>query len=835
MVSPALQEAGVDLTAKHAREYLKQLRAVDKAQQQTFLKNMKAQTAATKAYTQQLNQATQAHKRFAQETKKTNTSQRNLLTTLAHLNQSAIPQMIVQLARAGFELSKNAANFNAQQTGMDNLAASYGQSSGDIVAAMNKAAAGTLSSTDIILAANKALLLDVAKTPAEFEKVTESAIILGRTMGLDAPRAIDKFTIALGRKSFPILDDFGIKAAQVNKVMEEMSQAQFGVELKGLDAANKDLLFMQAALKVASDRVAVIGTETGEAAASFDRLNAQTENLKLVLGEAILPSMLRFVELSNEVVVSAQKAIAILGGGVAQIDAMMNAMELPSLGEMLLPGGRVGLIKDLAKSLGSIALDPEKMFDWDAIADEGQAAFDERFKQLARPLGVSFAGDEAGIDASTDAMTANAEAAEQDAKEIDQLGQSIKQAERLYLAFAQAQEDADRRLQRQQAKQGKTQRKERDKLLQQQAEELEDFEADRLDQIADAEEDIRKTKKEAAEQQKNDQQRLHQQLKQAQERFDLSRLQSSRRFQLQDKRLLAAGDVLALQQLREDNALQQKEAEENFNLDQRQTKDSAKTTQQEKAKDLQSRVTDLKNSLDEQRAELLKGFDDEFTQLQEAQAEQRAQTLLSYQESQEDAQINQQRQLEALGRSMAEQKDVTQEGAENVAGELETIFGQDGVASTIMTGFADRTNSEFATLFQSLQKEAEEFSDELAANPIHLPLAGQQRKPLHLPLAGQVPSMHEGGVVPGQVGVERPIMALGGERVFPIGQQQLQSQGTSTAAMGTPAIPTQTLAVEISGGMTIEGGEADPEAVSDAADLITEELTAAIRRLAREN
>lgn len=831
MASPALQEAGVDLAAKNFQRYMKELRAIDKAQQQTFAKGMKISSVEASRFTKKLDVAAQAARRLANETKKTNAAQRNWITSLAELSQSGIPQMIVQVGRAGFELAKGAASFKAQRTGLDNLAGSYGQVGSEIVQAMQKASRGVLSNTEIVLAANKALLLGVAKTPEEFANVTETAITLGRAMGLTAKEGIDQFTTALGRRSLLILDNFGITARQVKEEMESLAQVQFGAAFEDLDEGRKQVLFMSAALKVAEKSAAAIGTEAGDAAASFERLNAQTENLKLVLGEAILPSMLRFVELSNEVVVSAQKASALLGATAARLDAFLSAIELPDLNQML-AGGQLGIIKGLADVVTEGIFDPEK---FEAAAEAGQEAFNKRFKELARPLGVSFAGDEAGIDASTDAMTANAEAAEEDAKEIDQLGQSIKQAERLYLAFAQAQEDADRRLRRQQAKQGKTQRKERDKLLQQQAGELEDFEADRLDQIADAEEDIRKTKKEAAEQQKNDQKRLHQQLKQAQERFDLSRLQSSRRFQLQDKRLLAAGDVLALQQLREDNALQQKEAEENFNLDQRQTKDSAKTTQQEKAKDLQSRVTDLKNSLDEQRAELLKGFDDEFTQLQEAQAEQRAQTLLSYQESQEDAQINQQRQLEALGRSMAEQKDVTQEGAENVAGELETIFGQDGVASTIMAGFADRTNSEFATLFQSLQKEAEEFSDELAANPIYLPLAGQQRKPLHLPLAGQVPSMHEGGVVPGQVGVERPIMALGGERVLPIGQQQRQSQGTSTAAMGTPAIPNQTLAVEISGGMTIEGGEADPEAVSDAADLITEELTAAIRRLAREN
>ena len=77
---------------------------------------------------------------------------------------------------------------------------------------MRRASQGVLSESAIIQAANQALLLNVAQTPEQFEKVTETALVLGRAMGLTATESIDQFTTALGRRSLLILDNFGVSA-----------------------------------------------------------------------------------------------------------------------------------------------------------------------------------------------------------------------------------------------------------------------------------------------------------------------------------------------------------------------------------------------------------------------------------------------------------------------------------------------------------------------------------------------------------------------------------------------------------------------------------------------
>ena len=72
------------------------------------------------------------------------------------------------------------------------------------------------------------------------------------------------------------------------------------------------------------------------------------------------------------------------------------------------------------------------------------------------------------------------------------------------------------------------------------------------------------------------------------------------------------------------------------------------------------------------------------------------------QREQEDRRINQQRQLEDLGRSLVNQKDITKEGATAIAGELESVFGSQGVADLIISGFTARTENEFTELFGNL-------------------------------------------------------------------------------------------------------------------------------------
>jgi hypothetical protein len=413
---------------------------------------------------------------------------------------------------------------------------------------------------------------------------------------------------------------------------------------------------------------------------------------------------------------------------------------------------------------------------------------------------------------SIDDFLSQQAAQDQATSSIQSYTSALKQAEQLQLSFSRAAEDtaiklarANEDIARKQAKSvadlETRQVKDRDKLLKDQQKQLDKFEKDREKQIA------------------------------------LSRLQSERRFSLSERRLRAEGDILAIQQLREDRDLERKEEKENFDLGKKEQVQSAEEQQREQAKDLESRVNELKSSLEDQRAELLKSFDEQFNAQQQAQAEARAQQQRGFEEAaaereiqlareEEDRRLSQARQLEDLGRSLSEQQGVTEEGVNAIAGELEKVFGQEGVADSIFTGFKDRTESDFKDLFENI---GEVVSDAKVPEPPKIPVeivpSGGGGFGARI---GGVQEFQEGGVVGGPIGSPQIIQAHGGETVLPTHQRSF--------TMTAPVIPSQSLEVTMGGGFNISGGEQAGEAAVQAAVVeMTENFKIAVGRLARRN
>ncbi|MHC4195404.1 MAG: hypothetical protein ACYSQZ_05595 [Planctomycetota bacterium] len=187
----------------------------------------------------------EAEKKAEVEAKKLAAAQKTAAATQRQAFLStgqAILGITKQIATAAFELGKLGAQFQGSQVGLKNLAGSFGQSGKAIQRAIQDASKGTLSGLDAIQAANQGLLLGVAKTPEEFANLTNSALTLGRTLGLEATQSIESFTSALGRRSLLILDNFGISAKQVNAEIERLAQADFGVAASELTEAQKQPL-----------------------------------------------------------------------------------------------------------------------------------------------------------------------------------------------------------------------------------------------------------------------------------------------------------------------------------------------------------------------------------------------------------------------------------------------------------------------------------------------------------------------------------------------------------------------------------------------------------------
>lgn len=827
----ALEPAGIDLQAKNFNKYVKQLETIDKLQQDIF--DVDSQDV-TKAF----NSASRAADKYAKELKqievaneKISRSQKQFAQGLQGAAAGLVAFATGAVTQFGAESAKLSAQFQGQQIGLENLAASFGQSGSEIQAAIQQASQGTLSGLQAIQAANQGLLLGVAQTPEEFANLTNSALTLGRTLGLDATQSIEQFTSALGRRSLLILDNFGISAQQVNAEIERLAQANFGKVRSELTEAQKQATFMEAALSIAGQAAKTIGEEAGKAQASFDRLNAQAEDLQVTFGTLIQPLGTGIADALSRAGRTAQQFFAFLGAGFAATSTLATGV----FNEFGIALSRLG---QLVKGEISFAEFNQPLREFSDILDDAGIAATERFKEIASTIeGVSFPNDEAKEFAQN--LQDQNDELEQAEVNLEGYQNALKQAESLQLSFTRAAEDSARRLNRQTAKLARDQFGDRIDLLNEQGKEFDQFQEDELESVQKAEQKLNEAREKAGKERLRDQDKLHRELRQAEERFNLDRFQSQRRFGLQDRRLRAAGDVLALQELREDFSLQQQEAQENFDLQDDQRREDGKSQQdtadeqrQEQVKQLEQQFNDLQGGLDQRRTEFLASQTEEFNALLFSQAQQRQAQQEGYREQQEDARINQERQLEDLGRSFAEQEGVTIEGTTAIANQLEKIFGIDGAADTIISGFTTKTESEFSDLFKNVEeiiKSAELGIEgitraERTANALRQGLGtgggfGER--------IGGIPEFQDGGVVGGPIGAPVPAIVHGGETILPTHQQSF--------SMNAPVIPSQTLNVNMAGGFNITGGEAAGEAATRQAVVdMTDALEIAVKRIGRQ-
>lgn len=807
-------KGGIELEARNFKTYLRQLESIEKKQDQAF--SERSFRGAERGFRRIEDEA----KKYERQLQRTAKAQNAFLTGLGGFAAGFLSRATLQ---AIADSAQAAAAFQGQQRALGNLAASYGQAGTEIQRAISRAADGVLSQSEIIDVALQGVQLQAAKTPEEFERLTAALARIGQARGIGSAEAIRRGFLGISKNEVELLDELGLSARVINNELEKLSQRDFGKPASGLSAVERQALFAQAALIAAEDAAARFGEDAGSSQKAFERITAETENLRLVMGTALLPVTEQFAGKLADALVTAQQIVSFISAGAAGVGSLLQDIvpqSEKSVGELFegLLAGEVSfeefLLGDLAKSTKTVE---------EALNDATQAAT-EAFKQSARAQGVVFPGDE--VEASTEAFRENSQAIQENEAQVKALQQAIRQAEQIELSFSRAAEDSARNFARSQEKLARNQEKARQKLLDRQVKELEEFEADRLESIAETQEDILKEEARANREREREMDRFRRQARQAEERFNLDRIQSSRRFALEETRLRASGDVLGLMRLREDFQLSEQEQAESFDLQQRQAKENQQEQTKTQIEEQEDRLAELKEDLEDQRAELLRNFDEQLANLEESQREQRDSLLESYAEQQQDRMINYQRQIEDLGRSLAQQEDLTKEGAAAIAQQLEEAFGQDGIADQIMSGFTMRQESAFQKLFESIGEGAKEATDRLkelsgtvgsgtfGATGFDRPRAFPER----------LAEFQEGGVVGGPTGAPQLAIVHGGETVLP----------THRMAVRAPELVEHRLTGRAN--VNVQGLENASQATVDrAVDAMIETMDVAMKRAVRRH
>ncbi len=824
-----LEPAGVTLEAKGFKEYLNRLDRVEKKNREVFdqefkgtTKSFKEVTRAAKIYEQQIENARKEQERFRREQEKSRIEQKKLATAQKQQRQIATASAIaggavigreaIQFAKESINLAREQARVEAQlATAIQSTGGAAGLSSRELRNLASELQNTTNFGDEATIAAESLLLTFTNIGSDVFPETVRLTQDLATAMNKDLSSAALQVGKALND---PVAGLASLKEASIQFTPEQQAQVKNFVEINDLASA-QGIILAELSRQFGGSAEAAREADNGIIALgnSFSDLQEQVGFLLLDLGETS--------NLTRETTGFFDSLSASIKGFRAEIGQGDTSDAITGLQQQI---SGLEKARDQLAAGGTFS---DQFLETIGLVDTAKEA--ERLNGIIAELNQELQGLE--IQAVAEDTEELARAQENAVNSTAALGNelsenlapALRQAEQLQLSFARAAEDSARRQGRQVEKLRKTQEKERDKFLADQIKEFDKFNADLLKDIQSAQTKLNEARLSGNDDRLREQAKLHRDLRQAQDRFNLSQAQSERRFQLSDRRLRAEGDILALQELRENRGLEKLEDKENFELQRDQQKDDGK--EQQKERDRQRRETvqalerdlaDLQNSFGEQQAAFLADQDEEFRLLLVKQQEQRDAQQLAFREQAEDRRINQARQLEDLGRSLADQEDLTEQGAKDIAAQIEKVFGIDGIADTIFAGFSARTESEFRNLFATVSGIARNAGSLLGGGASRSsPRGGGRDRPLQF---------QEGGVVPGPVGAPVAAVIHGGETVIP-----------ATHQMVAPVIPSQNVNVSMSGGFNITGGEQAGEAsVQMAVDEMTSSFEIAVRRLIRK-
>lgn len=207
--------------------------------------------------------------------------------SIALINQAVqattnLARNISDLARASAESARVTASFEA-------LSQTVGESSRDMLAALQRASQGAIDNTTLMLTANRAMLLGVADTSQEMATLMEVAAVRGRALGLTTAEAFDNIVTGVGRLSAPILDNLGIIVD--SEAAYEAYALSVGKTADSLTGMEQKQALVNAVIASSRPLLEAQGGISADMATNFERADAAISNAKDALGQLFAPAV----------------------------------------------------------------------------------------------------------------------------------------------------------------------------------------------------------------------------------------------------------------------------------------------------------------------------------------------------------------------------------------------------------------------------------------------------------------------------------------------------------------------------------------------------------------
>lgn len=573
---------------------------------------------------------------------------------------------------AAFKASMDAVRGLRIETSFRIMAARVQQSSNEILTAMKTASQGVVEDTELMRLANQALLLGVAKTPEEFAKLTSSAITLGQAVGQDAVTSLEQLINAAGRRSTEVLDNLGISLAEVNAEMEKVAQQEFGVAVSQLDQAQKNAVFMRAALEVAAQKAEELGGLTRDLGTAMEQAVTGGKNLKQELGEIVnimfnlLSSgeqnkslMDRLTEGAREwqrIMISIQAIIGAIGLTFGQL----ITLEFTSLKE---------LEEGFKKNFQALS-----------------AELNEQFKQILDP--EQFAEDIATGLPSVSPLEPVVEATKEDAEEIEDTVTDL--VDRLSTSMIDAVARRQERLEALEETHGQKLVDITTRYQERLADLNQSFEERRQEIIASAQEQLADLAEDTGQRRAELQEEFQEQQIRSREDFnrEMRRLQARYEDSLSDA--VKNRDARAIVDLQRQHKREVRERTEDFTTRQQREREDQQERLSELEENERERQREIQESLAKQLRDLQQNHQRQLAEAAQAHAKQIAQENASFARRQAELDRALAKRLQTIARELADEESINREGAQRILSALNETFGVGGDIDALMEDFASR-------------------------------------------------------------------------------------------------------------------------------------------------
>lgn len=199
------------------------------------------------------------------------------------------------MSLVGASMTNATAEFDQLRLAYDRTTQKFNINGNQLITEMENVSKGAISQKDLILAANRAMALGVGKSQEQIVELLEISRVKAQTMGISMNQAFNDIVTGLGRASPLILDNLGI-TIKLGSANEQYAK-QLGKTVNQLTDNERKQALLNAVLSEGRRELEETGEVNITAAEKIQRMKARTENLRIELGRALLPTMNKVVDI----------------------------------------------------------------------------------------------------------------------------------------------------------------------------------------------------------------------------------------------------------------------------------------------------------------------------------------------------------------------------------------------------------------------------------------------------------------------------------------------------------------------------------------------------------